>query len=330
MKKYKLNNLIEELLAGLLNERQRDIVKGRFGLSSKSPQTLAAIGDKYGITRERVRQIESLALASIKLQLNKGTCKEIVKLVKDNLKNVGGVRKDKDLYNDLHCYFSDVVNNEQYGRQISFIINSSEKFKYHPEDNDFYGFWYANGGAVDKLFKFTEKMTSALEMGGAKPKLAFADNFLSVSKKFATSPYEDFGLSHWSHICPKVSRDWAYLVLKKEGGPLHFTELTKAINKLRKEKVTNAQTVHNELIKDNRFMLVGRGTYGLKEFGILPGTARDVIVHVLKKNGPQKSKDAIQLVLKERAFKENTLLLNLQDRKYFKRLDDGRYTVREV
>ncbi len=77
-------------------------------------------------------------------------------------------------------------------------------------------------------------------------------------------------------------------------------------------------------------MLVGRGTYGLREFGILPGTAREVIGHFLKKHGPMKSNEVVQMVLQERTFKENTLLLNLQNRKHFQRMDDGRYTVREA
>jgi len=85
--------------------------------------------------------------------------------------------------------------------------------------------------------------------------------------------------------------------------------------------------VHNELIKDDRFVLVGRGTYGLREFGILPGTAREVITHFLQNQYALASRDLVKLVLQQRQFKENTLLLNLQNRKYFKRLPDGKYTI---
>ena len=148
-----------------------------------------------------------------------------------------------------------------------------------------------------------------------------------------TNQYGETGLSSWSEINPKTARDWAYLVLKKGQKPLHFTEITEHINAVRAHRLnkkTNYQTVHNELIKDERFVLVGRGVYGLEEFGIMAGTAREVMGNILNDHGPLKPKALIQLVLERRMFKENTLLLNLQNRKHFKRLDDGRYVVREV
>ena len=328
MKKSELNNLINDLLTDL-NDRQKDILRGRFGLDGGRALTLAAIGNKYGITRERVRQIEGLALASVRSQFNRGVGSDVIKSIKNQLKQLGGARKTEELCQDLQVFFTD-SGTKSYNSQVSFLLNSSGNFKYHPEDDHFHGFWYLNDSAVDKIVKFVDNLSSTLETGTKTPRLASSSNYITLSKKFATSPYNDFGLASWSHISPRVSRDWAYLVLKKEGKPLHFTKLTQAINQLRNSKKTNPQTVHNELIKDNRFVLVGRGTYGLREFNILPGTARDVITHILKKHGPQTSKNAVGLVLKERMFKENTLLLNLQDRKYFKRLDDGRYTIKEV
>jgi len=88
--------------------------------------------------------------------------------------------------------------------------------------------------------------------------------------------------------------------------------------------------VHNEIIKDDRFVLVGRGIYGLQEFGILPGTAREVIAHFIKREGPLSSTEVVKFVLQKRFFKEGTILINLQNRSFFKRLEDGRYTLSEA
>jgi len=154
-------------------------------------------------------------------------------------------------------------------------------------------------------------------------------NLTSISKKFTANHYGDVGLSAWSEINPKTSRDWAYLVLKREQKPLHFTALAERINNIRQRK-TNYQTVHNELIKDERFVLVGRGTYGLREFGIMPGTAKEVMATLLKTHGPMRSHELVKLVLTKRMFKENTLLLNLQNREHFQRMSDGRYNIKEV
>jgi hypothetical protein len=119
-----------------------------------------------------------------------------------------------------------------------------------------------------------------------------------------------------------------YLILKKASKPLHFNELSTEIRRLRPQKKTNTQTIHNELIKDKRFLLVGRGIYGLREHDVLPaGTIRDILLHILKNEGPMKPKDLIAKVLKHRIFKETTILFNLQNKKYFDRLSTGEYAA---
>ena len=110
---------------------------------------------------------------------------------------------------------------------------------------------------------------------------------------------------------------------------MHFKEIAKKINELKLNKRRALyQTIHNELIKDPRFVLVGRGMYGLSEFGLKPGIAKDVIARVLKTKGPLYKEEVVDLVKQERFLKDNTILLNLQSKKYFKRLADGRYHIK--
>ena len=157
-----------------------------------------------------------------------------------------------------------------------------------------------------------------------------AANYVKLSKRFVKSPFNDTGLADWSEVNPKTARDWAYLVLKRADRPMHFSEIAKLVGNHRKQKYTNLQTVHNELIKDNRFVLVGRGLYGLREAGLIPGTAREIIAHVLKKEGPLHSREVVNRVREQRVLKEGTILINLQNKKYFECLSDGRYSVREA
>jgi RNA polymerase primary sigma factor len=49
-----------------LNERERSIVAWRYGLADETPQTLDAIGERLGLSRERVRQIEALAIQKLR------------------------------------------------------------------------------------------------------------------------------------------------------------------------------------------------------------------------------------------------------------------------
>jgi hypothetical protein len=90
-------------------------------------------------------------------------------------------------------------------------------------------------------------------------------------------------------------------------------------------KRAHEATTHNELIKDDRFVLVGRGLYALAEWGYVSGVVRDVIRKVLNKYGPMTREEIFNKVMKERYVKENTVLVNLQNSTYFKKDADGKY-----
>jgi len=124
----------------------------------------------------------------------------------------------------------------------------------------------------------------------------------------------------------KNTRDFAYLTLKRHGSPMHFTEVAKGIQNLFSREAHPA-TTHNELIKDGRFVLVGRGLYALKEWGYEPGVVRDVIRGVLARGGEALSREEIiDRVKRERYVKDATIVVNLQN-PMFVRLPDGKYAL---
>ncbi len=337
------NSLIKNLLSGLAG-RQKEVVEKRYGLIKGASLTLAEIGNAFGITRERVRQIENLALSEIRQKSESNPeYKNCVQNLTQHLKSFGGVRKEEELVSDL---VSAGGSADLLRSQLHFLFDVSQSAAYHHATPDYHAHWYLDEDTKKQAATFVNALYNGLKnkkeeiLTHKKFDVLFAEavrghgladraalNYASISKKFTANVYGDFGLSEWSEVNPQTSRDWAYLVLKKNSKPLHFTAIAEAINQVRNRKQTHPQTVHNELIKDSRFVLVGRGTYGLREFGILPGTAREVIAHFLKNQGAMNAKDVVAAVLKERQFKENTLLLNLQNRKHFKRLPDGRYTT---
>ena len=234
--------------------------------------------------------------------------------------------------------------------QLALLLKANDSFKYYGEDKDFYSFWYADEkslgdaraliGKVCSYFvsKKNEVLLAAKGNSSLPPLIqgsgmgeSVGVNYLTISKKFGVNQYGDFGLTEWPEICPKTIRDRAYLVLKNAEKPAHFREIATFIKERKFDsKRVYASTVHNELIKDGRFVLVGRGIYALAEQGYKPGTAREVISRILKSSGPLESGNLIKLVLKERLFKENTILLNLQNRRLFKRMSDGRYHTNEA
>jgi len=124
------------------------------------------------------------------------------------------------------------------------------------------------------------------------------------------------------------------LVFKKHGKPLHFTEVATLIDKLAynlPNKKTYPQTVHNELIKDGRFVLVGRGTYALAEWGYVPGTIKDIITKVLnEKNMPIHKDEIVEKVLAQRLVAKNTVLMNLNNKKNFEKDANENYFFKGV
>ncbi len=92
-------------------------------------------------------------------------------------------------------------------------------------------------------------------------------SLMQAVKNLERNRYGEWGKADWQEVKPKTVNDKIYLVLKHEGKPLHFTEIANKINEMKFDKKTaNAATVHNELILDDRYALVSRGTYGLKKW----------------------------------------------------------------
>lgn len=330
-----------------LQPRQRDILAGRFGVGEyDEQQTLAALGERYGITRERVRQIEAAALASLRDALSDSAdAKAVQEKVKKIVKEHGGVASVDQVLKGLKGEVKDLSANA-----LQLVIRAMNALHFHAGDEAF-----APAYALDKAtFKMvTDSVTAWIKLLEQKKDqvisgdtyrslmTAFAkerqiplrhlEQFASLSKKLVTNAFGQTGLTHWTEVHPRTVRDQIYMILRKHTVPLHFEEIATAINKSGvAARTALSATVHNELIKDERFVLVGRGKYALAEAGYVPGTAREVVHRILSQKGPMEATKVIEAVQKERLFKPNTILVNLQNRQHFTRNSDGTYQVREA
>ncbi|MCY1376380.1 HB1, ASXL, restriction endonuclease HTH domain [compost metagenome] len=130
---------------------------------------------------------------------------------------------------------------------------------------------------------------------------------------------------------PKNIRDKIYVILAENEKPLHFSEIAEAIKDSDfKRKDVTTQAIHNELIKDKRFVLIGRGIYALDSWGFSKGTVADIITDVLKNaSEPLHRDEIVKRVLKSRQVKETTILLNLQSKSQFKRVAKATYALEE-
>jgi len=307
-----------------LPERYQKVLFLRYGIDSK-PKTLEEIGDQFGVTRERIRQIEVKALSDLRKE-QKEALTPSIEWTAALINKEGGIVAEP--------HFLDYYGKDKKGALL-LVLYLGKEFLRGAGNDELHHHWY-----LDDAVRVRALEELALLINHLKEKNALVNkeeiarhlshpNFLNISKLIGLSPLGLYGFTEWSEVVPKGVKDKAYIVLKKSGKPLHFTEITKRINELGLGKHTALkQTVHNELIKDKRFVLVGRGLYALREWGFKEGTVKDVLQSIFAESRQPMSKDdVIKRVLQERFVQKNTILLNLNNGKDFTRLKDGRYTL---
>lgn len=346
---------IQKVVAGLVKNvsaRNRDIISRRFGLSNGKRETLESIGKSYGITRERVRQIEEFTRTQLAKTLagNKDVEKHLAG-VRSLLAKDGNVMKERDLFKA----FSGNEKDSAVNSSLVFLMTLDPEFSRFSENDHFHAFWATHNQALESFKDSVSSLVAVLEKNGnvvaeselvslvRKNNVKQTDGFeatdktvvltMAVSKDIGKNIFGQIGLVAWAQVKPKGVRDKAYLVVKREGAPRHFRDIAKLINtaSFGDGKKINVQTVHNELIKDPRFVLVGRGMYALGEWGYKSGTVKDTLIDILKNSPTSLTKaELVAKVSQARLVKENTIFLNLQDSSSFMKRDDGTYTLRKA
>ncbi|KKP33281.1 MAG: hypothetical protein A2312_01840 [Candidatus Staskawiczbacteria bacterium RIFOXYB2_FULL_32_9] len=339
MTKLNYAQLYTKLTKGL-SPKSKNIFDRRFGVKNGKPETLESIGDSLHITRERVRQIEEVGFNFVRKN-NQETLDKVFKEFVDYFTKNGGLRRE------------DLVLEELGGKKnkpfVLFFLTISDLFTRVCEKKDFFYFWSIIPDAKNKVKETLDSLVKDIDVVGkvmarkdvivsfaSKNNLSneAVSSYLEISKNIQTNREGKLGLVHWPEIKPRGVKDRAFLTFKKHGKPLHFTDVAKMIDKLeynQPNKKTYAQTVHNELIKDSRFVLVGRGTYALSEWGYTPGTIKDVIIKVLQtKNQPTHKDEIVKEVLSQRMVAKNTVLMNLNIKNNFDKDDKGNYFIRKI
>ncbi|OQX70831.1 hypothetical protein B6D52_03340, partial [Candidatus Parcubacteria bacterium 4484_255] len=250
------------------------------------------------------------------------------------LQRYGGLREESILLKDL--------GEDRFQNHITLFLILGDDFKKFKETEEFFSFWTIEEQKVQEArniikelireLKRKNDLMEAQEMSRrvtVNVQLPVLISYIDISKYIFQSPFGHYGLVDWPEVRPKGLRDSAYLVLKQEGRPLHFTEIARKISELPHSRgAVLPESVHNELIRNERFVLIGRGIYALREWGYSPGTVKDVIKSVLKKAGkPLSREEIIKKVLEQRNVKESTIILNLQNKKAFKRDSRGKYNL---
>lgn len=326
-----IDNIIKDL-----PQKSQDVLKRRIGFSGKK-ETLESIGQNYGITRERVRQIEKKAIEHLKNSPKFSKLNEPFVKLKSFIEINGGLKREDILELNLAA-------KPEEKPYLNFLLKIGDPFFYQPDSPDLYPLWKTKEEAPnyakalsDYLVKLMEKerklfgkeklleiaVKEASKILKIKIKREYANSYIEATKKIEENPLGEFGPSYWPEVTPKGVKDEALLVLKKEGRPMHFSDLAKTIEENLKKPV-NPNTLHNELIKNENFVLIGRGIYALREWGYQDGTVKDMIEKILDAKGPLTKEEIMKEVKKVRIVKDSTIYLNLR---HFKKNNEGKYTL---
>ncbi len=344
--KTQLNLNLQELLGDLflvLTQKESEVIKRRFALTGQGKQTLEKIGKHFNVTRERIRQIESIALSKLKRTVRTTRLNEVNEIAKGILASHGGLMLSTELISSVlkHLPNSEAIDGAVLKLSFSIdteIASEGQSLTYKP-------FWRLASLSLDDIstivdmaVKFLNKRHSCMKAAelissiqampafqGRLPSQELITSCLSVDERLKEIA-EGWGLTEWRFVRPRSIRDKVEIVLKKIGHPLHFMEIANQIREARFDhKNVTVQAVHNELIRYPQFVLVGRGLYALREWGYEPGTVADVIETILKEKGALSKKQIIEEVSKQRTVKVGTISLNLQKMPYFIRVGRAVY-----
>lgn len=334
-----IENAIKGSLSIIEQDREREIISRRFGLSGQK-ETLEQIGELLNITRERVRQLEKAILVRLRIGAEEGQIAELAaaeKLIIRNLTELGRVARTTDLADRLYGHKASPAERAK----LTFIASISKSLTALDENDSYYAaIGIAEYGdaktvhakvdeIVDVIKKHKEPMT--IDQLDAVLDYEHPDHIKAIASisKLLASLNGLWGLAKWPTVNPRNIRDKIFVVLEARKEPMHFSEIADAISKseFRRKNVT-IQAIHNELIKDARFILIGRGIYALSSWGYTRGTVSDIIKHVLKEAGePLSREEIVKRVLHARKVKETTVLLNLQNKQLFSKVDKDTYTL---
>jgi len=341
-------HLVASLLS-LLKERDRNIVVSRFGLEGSEVETLEAIGQKYHLTRERVRQIEKDSVAFLKKKKLK-ELDEALQLIFDTIVEHGNIMSEEFLIHTMLLNRPD----PKESAALKFLLSLHEQLKYHKDSTQFFAAWSVYGFNLERLKDVVGKFEDILRQKGSvvsqddlyaafmatdyykQSALELSErvlkSYLNAAKSIQVNPFDEIGLKDWAEVKPRDVGDKSYLVLKHHGKPEHYSTITRMINEHKfDDRVAYQETVHNELIKDSRFVLIGRGIYALTEWGYKKGVVADVIREVLSASSRPLSRDEIIAeVMKRRQVKRNTILVGLSNKKFFQKIGKDRYGLVET
>lgn len=338
-----LAEVIDDLLL-VLNQKERMVITKRYSLDNKPRETLEMIGNRFNVTRERIRQIEASALKKLQRNVHNSALESVSRYIEEYLQVRGGLSLEEQLVSSIIVEM-EMTDNALTGQIVRLVLAITPNTARSDSTRLFRRFWYLQdmvtmseirrvANTSYKVLKqhgdtrhIDEHITLTLDATDLMSQASFVvRSILEVDSRLRIMKNKQVGLQEWRHVNPRSIHDKALLILKERNEPMHFIEIANAIIDAEFDtKRVTVQAVHNDLIRYSDFVLVGRGIYGLSEWGFTTGTVADVIAEYLRDNGPATKQDIVSHVQESRSVKIGTISLNLQKEQAFVRVGRAVY-----
>lgn len=282
-----LDHRLLALVALLRSERMRRLILRRYGLDGP-PRTLEQVGAELGVSKERVRQLESLALEELRRE-HAGEAGSITAPLHEALAAVGGVAPISYLEEQLPALYQ--------VESVSTAGATRLLLELEPDHVHLPGRRYAlRHAAVAEVEQLDDAVATYLrkwvrpapvselttELAGTRAYPTVVNRFPSFSLAARTRanpltqvlPTGAVALKEWT----RTRLDEAIQALRELGKPSHYVDVAAQVRKLLPPGVpASEEAIHNLLLGEAAFVRVSRGVFGLAEWqDSEPGTARAV------------------------------------------------------
>lgn len=331
---------IKSLLEAL-SDREQYVITHRFAIEREDKETLDKIGQQFSITRERVRQIENNALKKLQRIAERTRSMFLNDFARKIIAQNGGIMSERRIIADLLNLFKDPTKVDSSFIRLS--LSTDTELAGYGNTINFIPYWRLKTVSKDAVKNVSSAATKILKRKKDVLSLAEFSNELNQEYKIPQNNLilsileldkriklmkDQIGLKEWRHIHPRTLRDKIHFILKENRSPLHFVEISNRISSASFDhKTINTQAVHNELIRCENFVLIGRGLYALKDWGYEHGTITDIIEEVLREKGKLSRDEIVQEVLKKRKVKRISVIVTLKNKHQFQRIGRDMYSL---
>jgi hypothetical protein len=306
-----VKQFVDDMLAGL-PERQRNVLADRYGLWDGIAETLQDIGDKLGLTRERIRQIEAKALKRIHRLYAHGkirtyVCNSIRLHFSSNQPKTYGVFTQDEAIAAL----ANGCSSEEAGLAVEFlqdIVGTQASLFASDLIEPEVGVYCVDETTARSYLEMLRLIEASLE-SREKPlteglllkditsragdsltadQLTLARRVLNVSSRVSRLRNGTIALSQWTEFHIHNAASLTEAALRLLGTPTHFREIAAKVSSVFGEgQALNESTIHQALLTNRKaFVWVKNGTYGLTAWGLKkPPFIKDRLVELLSATG---------------------------------------------